>query len=43
MGESQYASVLEAIDQKKQKLYQVEYTEVSKELTFRERIQSKQW
>lgn len=39
IGESQYASVLEAIDQKKQKLHPAECTETPKELTFRERIQ----
>ncbi|MFP3421554.1 sigma-54-dependent Fis family transcriptional regulator [Bacillus sp. SIMBA_154] len=39
IGESQYASVLEAIDQKKQKLHPAECTEIPKELTFRERIQ----
>ncbi|MEW6980941.1 MAG: sigma-54-dependent Fis family transcriptional regulator [Bacillota bacterium] len=39
IGESQYASVLEAIDQKKKKLHPAECTEIPKELTFRERIQ----
>lgn len=39
IGESQYASVLEAIDQRKQKLHPAECTEIPKELTFRERIQ----
>lgn len=39
IGESQYASVLETIDQKKQKPHPEECTEIPKELTFRERIQ----
>ncbi|MBU5258001.1 sigma-54-dependent Fis family transcriptional regulator [Bacillus pumilus] len=39
IGESQYVSVLETIDQKKQKLHPAECTESPKELTFRERIQ----
>ncbi|MBI1630575.1 sigma-54-dependent Fis family transcriptional regulator [Bacillus safensis] len=39
IGESQYAEVLETMDQKKQKLHLPEYTENPKELTLRERIQ----
>lgn len=39
MGASQYAEVLETIDQKKQKLHPPQCTEIPKELTFREQIQ----
>ncbi|PCK23034.1 sigma-54-dependent Fis family transcriptional regulator [Bacillus pumilus] len=39
IGPSQYAEVLEALDQKKEKLYPAEYNKASKELTYREHIQ----